>query len=268
MRINRSSPVPLYYQLKQHLLAMIKSGELQLGGRVPSEEELIDRTGLSRFTVRQALQELEREGWITRIRGKGTFVTEARVPLSVAWQLLGFTEDMKRKGHKVQSRILENSLVPAPPEAAQALELKAEKPVVFIKRLRLLDEQPYLVDMIHVRSDLCPGLEDVDMTDKSLFATLEECYGLRIRHARRSLSIERAASWAAKILEVRPGTPLFLLKDLGYTEDEQPVQFARTLINEKKSEFVFDLYRTDDMQKADKVTVDQSTHPNMRRSMA
>ena len=267
IRINRSSPIPLYYQLKQVLLESIKSSDLKSGYRLPSEEELIDESGLSRFTVRQALQELEREGWITRIRGKGTFVTESKVPLSVAWQLLGFTEDMKRKGHKVESQVMENRLTPASPEIAEALQIKLESPVVFIKRVRLVDGQPYLVDMVHVRSDKCPGMENIDMTNRSLFEVLESEFQLRMFHAKRSLSIDTAKAWIARALEVKPGTPLFLLKDLAFTEDEEPIQYAETYINESKSEFVFDLYRSSELDESERVTVDQSTHPNLRRKV-
>jgi GntR family transcriptional regulator len=267
MRINRSSPIPLYYQLKQHLLGMIKDKALTQGCRLPSEEELIEESGLSRFTVRQALQELEREGLITRIRGKGTFVTESKVPLSVAWQLLGFTEDMKRKGHRVESRVMENRLIPASLETAEALQIKPKAPVVFIKRVRLVDGQPCLVDMVNVRSDKCPGMEEIDMTDRSLFDVLESEYQLRMVHAKRSLSIKLAAAWIAEALEIKQGTPLFLLKDLAFAENGEPIQCAETFINEGKSEFVFDLYRSKELDKSEKVTVEQTTHPNLRRKV-
>jgi GntR family transcriptional regulator len=265
LRIDRGSPIPLYYQLEQQLLERIKKRELRIGSRLPSEEELIAQSGLSRFTVRQALQELEKEGWVSRIRGKGTFVSEGKVPLSVAWQLLGFTEDMRRKGHRVESRIIENRLARATLESAAALKIKPHSNVVFVKRLRFLDGEPYLVDFVWVRSDLCPGMEAIDLTDQSLSRTLETRFGIRVHHARRTLSIARAKAPLARLLGVRPATPLFLLTDLGFTKDEAPIQFAKTYINEKKSEFVFDLYRQEQIDIKEKVKIDHSANPKLRR---
>jgi len=239
--IDRASPTPRYHQLKQAILQLVRDGELKIGSRLPSEEEWVQLAGVSRYTVRQALQALEREGHVQRIHGRGTFVTEAKVPLTVAWKLTGFTDEMERLGHVVNTEILGTELVPASAEVAADLGIEPDDTVLYLTRLRILDGQAFSVDMIHIRTDICPGIEKQDLTDVSLFRMLRSVYGFRVVRANRTLRIARADEWASGLLKVEPETPLFCFKDLTYTEGDQPVYVAQTLMNEEKGEFVFDV---------------------------
>lgn len=231
---------------------------------MPSEDEIIKTYTLSRFTVRQALHELESEGWVKRVQGKGTFVSEHRIPLSVAWYLLGFSEDMRRKGHKVESRIIEQKTRIPEDVVADILRIDKGTPVLFIKRLRLIDAEPFLVDFINVRIDLCPGIESIDLENKSLFNIFENKYNLRIARGIRTLKIKLADRHVASLLELKPNVPLFQLVDLLYTEKNIPIHFANTFINEIKSEFVFELIRPRNIEKIRNINIDVSTFPHKR----
>ncbi|MCC7354202.1 MAG: GntR family transcriptional regulator [Anaerolineae bacterium] len=264
IKIVRSNPLPLYAQLRQSILELIETNHLSPGCQLPPEEELVAMTGLSRFTVRQALDELEKEGRVKRVHGKGTFVSEPKVGLSVAYKLLGFSEDMTRKGHHVRSRVLEMGLSPAPDDVAQALTISSGSPVVRLKRLRTLDGEPFMIDMINVRADLCPGLEAVDFTDESLFHILEDHYGLRIARARRTLHIVVADPESASLLGVSKGSPLHLLTDLAFIENGEPVEFAYTLVHAGRSEFTFDLVRDPEPGQY-AMTIADSANPILRR---
>jgi GntR family transcriptional regulator len=259
MRLDRSSPIPLYFQLKTELLRMLQARELKVGDRLPSEGELMTQFGLSRFPIRQALAALEREGWIVRQRGKRTFISEPKLPLSVAWHLIGFSEDLQRKGHKVETRVFRIAVAKSTSDVARKLEIKSESPVVHIGRLRLVDNCPFLVDYVWVRSDLCPGLEKIDLNNASLFKTYQKSYGLAIRRAHRTLSIARAAPEVARLLELKPRSSVFKLTDLCYIGDGRPIQFAHTLINENRGEFVFDLFDEKDAKSETKIVVKLAT---------
>jgi GntR family transcriptional regulator len=241
--IDRSSALPLYAQLKQSLLGMIEAQKLPSGSRLPSEEELVASSGLSRSTVRQALNDLASEGRIRRIHGKGTFVADLKVGLSIAHTLLGFSEDMAQRGRRVSTQVLQITLASSSAEAARALWIPPGSPAVHLKRLRLLDGQPFMVDDIYARSDLCPHLEDFDFGHRSLFQILETEYGIRIVRARRTLRVVGAERWAAKGLGVKTGAPLHLLTDLIFAQTGEPVLFAQTLVHGGRSEFEFDLER-------------------------
>jgi len=268
IRIDRSSPLPLYIQLKQAVLDALEAHQLEPGSRLPSEEELVAMTGLSRYTVRQALRELEQEGRVERVHGRGTFVSEPKVVLSIAAQLIGFSADMTQKGYRVRSQVLDIRALPAPDEVAEALMISRGAPTVLLKRLRTLDGQPFLVDTIFVRSDLCPQMETVDFTDASLFQVLETRYGLKIVRAKRTLRTVAAESWVAGLLGTDVGAPLHLLTDLAFVASGDPVQYARTLIHGARSEFVFELVAAPGSDRHEKAVLADSTNPILRREVS
>lgn len=260
MRVDRNTPIPLYYQLQQHFLEKINSRELSAGDRLPSEEEVIEASGLSRFTVRQAFQALERDGYVERIRGKGTFVREPRVPMSVAWRLLGFSEDMRRKGHTIESRVVGQKLIPCAIEsAAEHLGMSADSMVLHIVRERRVDGVPMIHDSVIIRPDLCPGLETTSLDGKSLTGVLAEKYKIVVSRAHRTLNIVHAQPDVAEFFAMDPDDGIFMLTDLTFDPTDQPVYFARTAINPRRSEFIFDLTRDE----ADSGTYvsDESAHP-------
>lgn len=263
MKVDRNTPIPLYYQLQQHFLGQIHSGELSVGDRLPSEEEIIEESGLSRFTVRQAFQALEREGYVERIRGKGTFVREPRVELSVAWHLLGFTEDMVRRGHKVESEIIGQRLGPCVvDDAARHLGIREDVDVVHFDRTRTVDGIALVYDSVSIRADLCAGFEVIDMTNRSLFETLEKECNLTVARAHRTLTIERAEPQTAEFFKIEIDDPIFMLTDLTFDPSDEPIFYAQTYINPLQSEFVFELFRDEKAQKS--YMMDSTTHPTLR----
>jgi GntR family transcriptional regulator len=241
IQINRSSPIPLYIQLKQSIESLMEANQLTEGMQLPSEEELVSMTGLSRHTVRQALQELETEGRIERRHGKGTFVSERRISLSIACRLIGFWTDLAMKGYRVESRVLEQSVIPAAENIAAALGIAPGSPVVYLKRFRRVNGQPFLIDWIYIPEAVCPGLDAVNMNDTSLLRVLEERYGLKIVRSQRKLHAVQADAESASQLQVEQGVPLFLLTDLSFAENGEAVEIAYSLVHGTKSEFQFDL---------------------------
>lgn len=265
MKINRNSPLPLYYQLKLYIIDYIEKNNLKPGDRLPTDEELTSMFKLSRFTIRQAFSELEKEGRTERIQGKGSFVADYKVSFSVAWHLLGFSEDMEKKGYTVETEIIENKLIDIPKNIGLKLQASTSSKVNYIKRLRKLNEIPYLVDKVFVSTSLCPGLDQMDLNDKSLFSTFENIYGLSFYRAKRSLSIAEADKTVAKLLNIDPGSPLFFLTDLVFTEENIPIQFVETYIKDKHCEFVFDLYKQQPPETQEKLFLKNSVNPKIKK---
>jgi GntR family transcriptional regulator len=264
--IDQNSPIPLYYQLKQNILRQLEGGEIAEGSRLPSETVLASRAGLSRFTVRQALEELQREGWLEKHQGKGTFAARPTVPVSIAWRLVGFSEDMAHKGFRVTSRVIDTRLVTPSKDVARALALRSGRQAVYVQRLRSVNGRPFLVDSVHVRSDLCPGLETVDLTDTSLFRAMEVRYHKTIARAHRTLTIATAEPWVARLLSVPRGAPLYRFMDLLYTTGGEPILYAQTLINQDRCEFVFDLSRSPGAKRDTSLSFTETTNPTPRAS--
>lgn len=175
-QINPDSPVPKYFQLREILLDLIESDELPIGAAIPSERDLCQRYGLSRMTVRQAVDHLVSEGRLYRVPGKGTFV--ARPKIELALPLTSFTDDMRARGMEPGSRDLDRRVVRASAHLARQLGIAAGDAVHFIERLRTANGEPLCVERAHIPVALAPDLDAFDLTDRSLYALLEARYGL------------------------------------------------------------------------------------------
>ncbi len=144
-KINRQSRLPLYDLIEQNFRELILNGQLKSGDSVPSEWELSDLYGVSRLTVRHALDDLARQGWLNRRHGVGTFVSKPAIA-RIAPSKLSFTEQMRAIGRVPSSRQLDVRTIPATPKVASSLELQEGDPVFEIRRVRLADGKPILLE--------------------------------------------------------------------------------------------------------------------------
>jgi GntR family transcriptional regulator len=235
--IDFNSPIPYYLQLYALLLESIEGGEWQQGDRLPGEHALCEDFGLSRSVVRQALGMLEKGGLIVRRRGKGAFVAEPRISESLAQKLTGFHQDMREQGRRIFSRVLSQTIIPAPVGIARLLELEAGSPVVHLERLRFVDGEPIVLVSSYLPASLCPGLEDVDFSEQSLYARLSGDYDLHIARGRRTIAAVAADERTSHLLEVALGAPLILLESVSYEECGRPLETYRALDRGDRAQF-------------------------------
>ncbi|TDD15934.1 GntR family transcriptional regulator [Nonomuraea diastatica] len=208
--IDPDSPVPKYFQLREILLDLIDSDELSIGAAIPSERELCQRFGLSRMTVRQAVDHLVSEGRLHRVPGKGTFV--ARPKIELALQLTSFTDDMRARGMIPGSRDLDRRIVRASAHLAKELGVQPGEEVHFIERLRTADGEPLSIERAHIPVKLAPGLADHDLSDKSLYELLEGRYGLVMDAGELTIDGGIADPSDADLLKLPRGGAVLLLQ--------------------------------------------------------
>ncbi|NUW30088.1 GntR family transcriptional regulator [Nonomuraea sp. SMC257] len=208
--IDPDSPVPKYFQLREILLDLIDSDELRIGAAIPSERELCQRFGLSRMTVRQAVDHLVSEGRLHRVPGKGTFV--ARPKIELALQLTSFTDDMRARGMEPGSRDLDRRVVRASAHLAKELGIQPGEEVHFIERLRTADGEPLSIERAHIPVRLAPGLGDLDLADKSLYELLETRYGLVMDAGELTIDGGIADPSDADLLKLPRGGAVLLLQ--------------------------------------------------------
>ena len=208
--IDPDSPVPKYFQLREILLDLIDSDELSIGAAIPSERELCQRFGLSRMTVRQAVDHLVSEGRLHRVPGKGTFV--ARPKIELALQLTSFTEDMRARGMVPGSRDLDRRIVRASAHLAKELGIQPGEEVHFIERLRTADGEPLSIERAHIPVKLAPDLADYDLSDKSLYELLERRYGLVMDAGELTIDGGLADPSDADLLKLPRGGAVLLLQ--------------------------------------------------------
>ncbi|HTW08520.1 MAG TPA: GntR family transcriptional regulator [Acidimicrobiales bacterium] len=212
MTITRSAAIdfrsfePYYLQLKRILLKDLEADAPE-GSLLPSEAELCALYSVSRTVVRQALGELENEGLVLKVKGKGTFVTGRKVDTSFIQDTLGFYESMSKAGHSVQSRVLKLVVEPSTVDMARLLEIGVGDAMIRFDRARSIDGRPVQVARAVMPARLFPGLVDMDLSDRSLYQVLREHYDVRPARGHRAIEAVALSKEDAEHLGVPRGTP-------------------------------------------------------------
>ncbi|HSV65742.1 MAG TPA: GntR family transcriptional regulator [Mycobacteriales bacterium] len=231
--------VPKYYAVKRHLLDTI--GALEPGSPVPPERSLASELGTSRTTVRQALQELEIEGRLHRVQGRGTFVAEPKMLQALA--LTSYTEETLAHGRHPASRILDITTLGADAELSGKLSLRAGGRVICVERLRMADDEPMAIEHTHLPAWLFPGLRRHLNRSSSLYAVLESQYGVRITEAEETIETVLATPREAALLGTDTGLPMLLICRLSFDTQGRRVEWVQSWFRGDRYKFVTRLSR-------------------------
>jgi GntR family transcriptional regulator len=221
--IDRTSPVPLYFQLAQHFESAIRSGTLKAGARLDNEVQLAERLGLSRPTVRAAFAYLSNKGLVVRKRGTGTVVASERIDRAV--ELTSLHDDLAAAGRAPRTRVMRNEVATATDEVAQALQLPAGALVVCLERLRLADGEP--IALMH--NYLPAGLLHLstEMLQQHGLYQLLRASGIRLYSATQRMCAKNASATEAKTLNEARGAALLTMERIAYDESGQPIEFGK-----------------------------------------
>ncbi len=236
--LNREIPIPLYYQLKEILLEEIK--QARAGEAFPTELELCKQFDISRPTVRQAINELVIEGYLTRMKGKGTFIAGPKIKQDFLIVLKSFIEEMKEKGLTPSTEVLEFAEAECDEKVAHALQIPDGAKVAKLTRLRFADETPIVLVVTFLPLDKLPGILSQDFTNNSLYEIIRTDYGYTIDRATRILEA-RAASEEATLLQIKPGEPVQFIQTIAYLDTGAPIEYSLAEYRGDKSEFTFEL---------------------------
>lgn len=226
--LDKTSFTPMYFQIQTQLLKLIKQGQLRAGDALPSEEELSRACGVSRMTARHALQSLKSQGFASRHKGQGTFVSQPKVEKDIT-HLCGFTAEMKALGLEPSSRILSAETVPASAEVASRLKIAVASPAFQLRRLRLADGLPVAVEAVWLPQEQFPGINKLDFADLSLYRTLRERYGIRVSRADEILEARSASQHEAELLEVPRRSSVLVISRTLWSIDGKPVETAHSV---------------------------------------
>jgi len=242
-KINRLDKTPLYDLIEQNLRELILRGQLNIGESVPSEWELAELYGVSRLTVRNALDNLTRQGWLIRRHGVGTFVAHPNVT-EITPSKLSFTDQMRAIGRKPSSRLISLQVVAADVQVANMLKLEQGEPVVEIVRLRLADGEPILLETSCLSQKRFPGLENAtELTYSSLYDWLATHYQTPVAVMDQTLEPVLLSEVQAQQLETEPGTPAMLSKVLAYTNGAEPIEYSWSVTRGDQCRFYFSFRR-------------------------
>ena len=243
LAIDRSSPLPFYYQLKQILLTDLRERGLVPGDRLPGDHELCHSYDVSRTVVRQALSELETEGVIERVKGRGTFVAQHKTAERLVQSLTGLYEDVAARGSHLRSEVRRLEVVPADQQIASELELQPGAPVIALERLRFVDDEPWVLVTTYLPYDVAPGLIEDDLREQSLYALLETKYAVELTHGRRGVEAATANPTLAKALAINTGDPVLVLRSTSQA-GQRPVEMFVAYHRGDRSRFEVTLTRS------------------------
>ena len=240
--IDKSNPMPYYEQLAELLRHEIS--EQDASGQpyqLPSEHDLANWNGISRATVRHALDVLERDGLIYREKGKGSFAAVRRVEHELT-RLVSTTEDMRQRGWSLRTRLVSIETVPAPTYIAHALEIMEHAPLYKLCRLRVIDEGPLALQTAYISSALCPDLEEYDLTS-SLYQLLETRYSLRLWTGQEILRAQPPTPREADLLQISEESPVMYIERITYAVTGVPVEYLESVWRGDRYDFKVALSR-------------------------
>jgi GntR family transcriptional regulator len=242
MKLDPHAHAPLYAQVAATIAACIADGIFPVGSRLPSEESLIERFGVSRTTIRSTIQNLVQRGLVEIRRGTGTFVTQPKIVQELT-ALSGFNEDMQVLGRHASARVLDQGMVAADQHVAQQLGLSTGTLVVRIRRVRLADGVPISLDETWLPRELGEKIVANDLGVEPIFRLLEEKYSTPLIEAEYRLEAVAASAAVAQALGIAPDSPIFLIERTSYTEGHQPVDYEKLYYRGDQIRFVTRLAR-------------------------
>lgn len=227
--LERASPTPIFAQIRTRLEDPISSGELAADQRIPSERQLSARFGVSRMTVRQALDELIQAGLLYSLPGKGTFVADRRIIEQPLRHLTSFTQDIIARGMRPSSRLLTAHHMQASFEVARLFGFAPTVEVVQVTRLRLADDEPLAIETVHIPSALVPGLLERDLATESLYEVLARDYGLALVEAHQTIEAAEPTLEEQRILGLDVPRPVLRISRLTSDSSGRTVEFVRSV---------------------------------------
>lgn len=238
--IDRTSPVPLYFQLAQHFEAAIRSGALKVGARLDNEVDLAERLGLSRPTVRAAFLYLSNRGLVVRKRGAGTVVAKERIDRDV--ELTSLFDDLASAGRQPTTQVITHEVGHASEKVAEALHLEDKALVICLERLRLADGEP--IALMH--NYLPAGLVHLstEMLQQHGLYELLRAAGIRLGSATQRMSAKNASASEARVLNETRGAALLTMERIAYDDSGRPVEFAQHLYRASRYSFTTSMPRT------------------------
>jgi GntR family transcriptional regulator len=226
--LDPASRIPLHVQFASAMQAKISSGEWKTGDSIPSERVLMQQAGISRATVRQALNALANSGSIERIHGRGTFVKPAKYEHALH-SAYSFHEQLSAEGFQITDEVLSRHVILAPADIALRLRVAPGSSLIYLARLRSANGTPMMLSVQHIPYDLCPGLLN-DTFDTSLYQILNERYNLPVLSASDVFEARLPTADTSKRLKIPRRVPILYVERIAYTTDETVLHLGQTYI--------------------------------------
>jgi GntR family transcriptional regulator len=240
--LDRESPIPIFAQIRARLEDAIANGTLIVHQRIPSERQLSEHFGVSRMTVRQALDAMTQDRLLYSRAGRGTFVSDGKVIEQPLQHLTSFTQDMLARGMRPSSRVLDGRIVDASFEMARLFGLAPTVEIVRLTRLRLADDEPLAIETVHIPARYVPGLLDRDLAAGSLYTLLNREYGLSLSGARQTIEAAEPTPEEMGLLAMDGPLPVLKISRLTVDANHRVVEYVRSVYRGDRYHLTVELY--------------------------
>ncbi|WP_316569163.1 GntR family transcriptional regulator [Neobacillus sp. YIM B06451] len=241
--LNKAIPTPLYFQLKEIMLDYILHNHDNLEVPIPTEHEISQHFQISRPTVRQAINELVFEGYLYRIKGKGTFISRPKIQQEFLKVLDSFNNEIKSKGMLPSTKVLGITTVTSDKPVSKALRIPEGEKVIKLQRLRFANEDPIVFVDTYLPYTYCQFLLNKNLEQESLYELIERKLTCRISKATRKLEATLAGDYEAQLLNVKHGAPIQLIKSITFLSNGIPIEYSHAKYRGDRNSFTFEMSR-------------------------
>jgi GntR family transcriptional regulator len=229
----------LHFRVKESIIQLIKAGEYSPHTQLPTEAEFCEKFGVSRTTVRTALQHLTLEGYVYRKQGKGTFVSGQKVKQVLTTTVDNFNEQLTTQGKYPHIKVLGLTVIQSDSFFEELFTLQKGDPVNMLERIRYADNEPLQYEIAYLPWRKTPGLNAKEC-EKSLYRLLENQFGLKIKKTIEHLEISIADKDISEKLKVKVGAPCFSLETYAYLSDGTAIEYSKTIFRGDRANFVIE----------------------------
>ncbi len=237
--LDKSTPIPLYYQLKEILLEFVRHSPP--GSCLPTEEQLCSIYQISRPTARQAIKDLEVTGNVVRIKGKGTFIAEPKVRQSIMSAVEVFEDIMSGSGRQVGIKLLELRHSGCEERGCRGLDLSPGTEVYVLRRLLSVDGIPMVMSLSHLPVARFPDLEGKNLEAMPLSRLITEEYGYKITKVLKTLEAKVISDFEANLFGLKKGSPVQYVETTSFLERDIPIEFTMERYRADKNQISFTL---------------------------
>lgn len=239
-KLDYSSLLPLYHQLKEIIRENIESGIWNHGDMIPSEHNLMKEYDVSRNTIKKALEDLVQEGLLNRIQGKGTFVSMPKIEQSLS-SFYSFSKVMKESGYTPNDIILSIEFFPVKQSVAKVLKLSEGDEVWVLRRLRCIQDEPMMLETSYIPRKLVHKITKEELEQMSLYELMLKNYGIIVKKAKEIFEPVLIRDYESRYLKVDKGYPALLLDRIAFDANDVPIEFCRSIVRGDRCRFYTEL---------------------------
>lgn len=244
-KLRKDVPIPLYFQLKELLLAEITKGTYQTGEAIPTEKELSEMFQISRTTVRQAISELEHKGWLNRMKSKGTFVSKPKFHQNFTNALESYNDQIIKSGRVPSTIVLDFEVMVPPEDIALHLELQPGEKAIFLHRKRSADGEPIVSMKSYLPYKKCEFVMKHNLETESLYQILASREETRICKIERLIEAVEATAYDMKNLEINRGKAIQKFISKGFNASDEVIEYSISRYRGDRNTFETILVRND-----------------------